>query len=297
MDRLAWLEWRHKGIGSSDAPAIHGKSPYKTALELWREKMGPVQPEKEMNFAMQKGVRLEPLMRLRFSSIMAKHLGAVDFVVENLVMAEFDFMRASLDGVIDHPVIGRIGIECKYAGASVLHTLANNGNDLRAVREDYWIQMQHQMLVGNLQMSYFVAVSDEYVDKSGNLIKDPYHFRVDRDEEFMKEHLKASIKFWNPKRAPDATDEDVAEITKGASVARRFIRLSKKKKEVEKQLDELKKTLISYAKHPKNICHGVSITKVERAGSVDYSKIPELQNVDLEKFRKPSTEYWKVGGE
>ena len=35
-----WLDWRKKGIGSSDAPIIMGVSPWKTPFELWEEKTG-----------------------------------------------------------------------------------------------------------------------------------------------------------------------------------------------------------------------------------------------------------------
>ena len=36
------LEWRHQGIGASDAPTIMGENPWKTAPELLHEKCGPV---------------------------------------------------------------------------------------------------------------------------------------------------------------------------------------------------------------------------------------------------------------
>lgn len=40
LDRGQWLEVRQGGIGSSDAAAAVGLSPYKSQLELWLEKTG-----------------------------------------------------------------------------------------------------------------------------------------------------------------------------------------------------------------------------------------------------------------
>jgi hypothetical protein len=38
---------------------------------------------------------------------------------------------------------------------------------------------------------------------------------------------------------------------------------------------------------------GVKIMKITTKGSVDYSAIPELEGVDLEKYRKTSKENWR----
>jgi hypothetical protein len=39
---------------------------------------------------------------------------------------------------------------------------------------------------------------------------------------------------------------------------------------------------------------GISLTKVFKKGNIDYSKIPELKGVDLEKYRKPIQESWRI---
>ena len=40
MDEETWLEYRRKGIGGSDAAAVLGVSPYKTARDVYFEKLG-----------------------------------------------------------------------------------------------------------------------------------------------------------------------------------------------------------------------------------------------------------------
>lgn len=41
----AWLEFRKKGIGGSDAAAILGLSPFKTNVQVWEEKTGRRVPD------------------------------------------------------------------------------------------------------------------------------------------------------------------------------------------------------------------------------------------------------------
>ena len=42
-----WHNARHKGIGGSDVASILGLNPYKTNVELWREKTGRTKPRLE----------------------------------------------------------------------------------------------------------------------------------------------------------------------------------------------------------------------------------------------------------
>src|SRR5262245_35427289 len=56
-DKATWLEWRRQDITASDIGAICGRSPYKTALMIWAEKAGEVEPEE--NAAMRAGRWLE----------------------------------------------------------------------------------------------------------------------------------------------------------------------------------------------------------------------------------------------
>ena len=54
-----WLEWRHKGLGASDASTIMGENRFKSAAQLLQEKRGPAQ-DFGQNAAMARGTELEP---------------------------------------------------------------------------------------------------------------------------------------------------------------------------------------------------------------------------------------------
>lgn len=69
-NRSEWLEERRKGLGASEAAAAVGLSPWKTNVQLWREKTGRSDPEdisgKE---AVQFGVRAEGSVRRVFAAM------------------------------------------------------------------------------------------------------------------------------------------------------------------------------------------------------------------------------------
>ena len=59
-------------------------------------------------------------------------------------------------------------------------------------------------------------------------------------------------------------------------------------------LDDAKKRLADLAGETNAKGYGVTVTKVVRKGSIDYAKVPDLNGVDLEEYRKKGSEYWKV---
>src|SRR5262245_42846183 len=60
-----WREWRHNGIGASDASTIMGENPFKSAAQLLQEKRGLAQ-DSYQNAAMARGIELEPEARRRY---------------------------------------------------------------------------------------------------------------------------------------------------------------------------------------------------------------------------------------
>jgi putative phage-type endonuclease len=64
QERANWLEERRKGIGSSDAPAILGHSPDRSALHVYLEKIGELQSED--NEAKMSGRMLEDYVAARY---------------------------------------------------------------------------------------------------------------------------------------------------------------------------------------------------------------------------------------
>ena len=62
MSRGEWLACRRQGIGGSDAAAVLGISPFRTARDLYFDKLGfPIEAGEENWVALEMGRLLEPL--------------------------------------------------------------------------------------------------------------------------------------------------------------------------------------------------------------------------------------------
>lgn len=297
QDREKWLKWRQDGIGSSDAAAIMGFSPYKTEQQIFEDKVADV-IEETNSFIMQKGNELEPIARSQFAArFNMEHDADETFDAKLCVMTELPFMRASLDGSSKD---GKTIIECKYQGKQN-HADVGQGK----VVKHYWIQIQHQLLVSGAERAFLVSIND---GKSKNIF---YH-EIRPDENYLKQHIARLTDFWarvtkykmgNKDMKPAASDADFVEV-KGDSPV---IRLVEKWKQLKTQQDltekqiEILKTEIMQIKpaHPKVHIAGVNIVLTERKGTIKYDKIPELKDVDLEKYRGMGSTYYtmKLAGE
>lgn len=63
LTRPEWLEYRRKGLGGSDAAAVLNLSPFRTARDLYFDKLGIVTADDQANWvALEVGNLLEPLV-------------------------------------------------------------------------------------------------------------------------------------------------------------------------------------------------------------------------------------------
>lgn len=268
----SWTQWRKKGIGSSDAPVIMGTSPWKTPLQLWEEKLGLTKGF-QGNFATQRGHELEPKARAAFELEMGHDFPPI--LAEHM---NFPFIRASLDGFCKE--LDAI-LEIKCPGKDD-HDLAKSGK----VPEKYWPQIQHQLLVTGASKCYYYS----YDGESGVKVE------VLPDTQYCEKLLKAEIEFWDlveNKIQPKLSDKDVTVIEDRelGLVAELYAKTDAEIKALEKKLEGLKAALVEKCDHPKTKIGKLIITRTVRAGSVDYSKVPQLEGVDLDKYRKEPTSY------
>lgn len=270
-----WLEMRRRHIGASDAAAIMGTSPWTSAYQLWQEKLG-LTPPKETNYAMQRGIELEPIARAAYNKLTGNM--ASPKVVFN---DERSYMMASLDGL---SMDGQTIVEIKCPGKKDHDTAAQG-----LVPEKYKAQLQHQLAcIGLDHLHYF-----SYSEDSCHLVE------VVRDEEYIQSLLLAEDKFWQciqSLSAPELTDRDCPE-----RLDEEFILIAEECKEVSIQLkffkekeDHLRKLLIAMANNQSCRSSDTTVRKSVRRGLVDYKSIPELQGVDLELYRKKPIETWKI---
>lgn len=288
-DRDEWLEWRKKGIGSSDAACVWGKSPYKTRHELGEEKRGKDIRESKTNWAMNKGNELEPIARQKLAALLNIENGTDEtFDAKIVVMKDYPFMRASLDGCSKD---GSVIAEFKFMGKEK-HLAVLKGE----IPEHYRIQVMHQLLVSGADYCWFASFDGETL----------HTHKIERDASFMVDHLELCKEFWSlveqDKPQPISDDDFKTIRVKGATaLAYGWKQIKRQIEELEAKEEEMRNELIKLADHPRCKIDDVRIISYPgNRGTIDYTKVmklPEISSlgIDLEQFRKPNGKpYHKV---
>ena len=136
-----WLAWRRKGVGGSDVAAALGLSPYRTARELYYDKIGvvPAVEGEDKSITFEIGHLLEDVV----AKIFAKKTGLSVYQDQKMFQHPlFPFMLADVDRFIHLPN-GDTGIlECKTAHYDTQYLWANG-----AVPRHYELQVKHYIFL------------------------------------------------------------------------------------------------------------------------------------------------------
>ncbi len=160
-DRESWLQWRHNGLGSSDAPAVMGVSRFTKPEELLEKKSQPMAVEDDSNsYIKDRGNKIEQIVRRLYE----EHMG-MEFKAMSCQNIEHPFMLATLDGV--DPGLNLM-IEIKLL-ASVNPDKPNYETagciKWREVKKgvvpiDYYPQIQHQLAVTEIEACVFIGLME-----------------------------------------------------------------------------------------------------------------------------------------
>jgi putative phage-type endonuclease len=269
-----WLSLRRTKIGASDAPVIMGVSPWKTPYQLWLEKLNLFQ--QPVTWQMKEGLRKEEEARQEFERI----TGIIVFP-QVLVSEEHEFMMASLDGI---DIEFKTAVEIKCPGEKD-HEVAMSG----IVPTKYYPQLQQQMFVANLdKMFYFSRYKDSSklieIYRNDSYIDD----LISKEKEFFycMEHLEA----------PELTQNDYKERNDDIwnQTAQKWLSINSQIKDLEKQELEIRKSLEDMSGKSNTKGGGISLYQSVRKGQIDYKSIPEIQNVNLEKYRKENSSFLRI---
>jgi putative phage-type endonuclease len=173
--RTEWLERRRQGIGGSDAAAIVGLNPFKSAFEVYAEKVG-VAPDREDNEAMRQGRDLEEYVAARFTEATGKKVRRKSAMLRG---AEYPFMLANVDRMLTGSLIG---LECKTTGAFSLKRFKNGDYP-----PEYYCQCVHYMAVTGAPMWYLAVL---------HLGRGFEVYEIQRDEAEIKALAEAEREFW-----------------------------------------------------------------------------------------------------
>ena len=139
---------RSKHIGSSDIAAIIGVSPWKTALQLYEEKLGISDPEysPEKETRLKRGTRFEPLIIAQYAE---EHHSNIVSTNQRYTHIEYPFMAAEIDA--EEAIDGAedqdnwiLNLEIKSASSFMSKKFGEQGTD--DIPDYYAAQVTYGML-------------------------------------------------------------------------------------------------------------------------------------------------------
>jgi len=276
-----WLKWRERGLGGSDIASVLGLSPYKTAYRLLQEKRGVVKPDDKPNFAMERGNRFEPVARSHVELLSGKA-----WPPALVVHPVHEYLRVSLDGQCGDEIL-----EIKVPSEKLLREVQTKG--LGGVPDYYIVQMQLQLMCTGAKRCLFFIFHPEKTETASCW--------VEPSPQWFARIEKAAAEFWGwvteGNGEPALEDKDYIELDdrRFLDAAKEYRDITKTIKILEEKLEIAKAHIIEQAKvHPAIRGGGIKCSGFMVKGNVDYAKVPALQGVDLEPYRKPARKQYKV---
>lgn len=141
--REQWLAERRKGLGSSDAAAVLGLNPFKSALTVWLEKLHPdMLPEPENRELLDFGNDVEPAIARAYERATGRAVTMPNGLP--FVHPEFPELMASPDRMVANFSVEKRLVELKWE-SKFSDKFGAPGSD--EVPDAYLIQAAHQMAV------------------------------------------------------------------------------------------------------------------------------------------------------
>lgn len=268
-----WLNLRKTKITATDASIIMGVNHWKTPLQLYYEKTSLDIKPPYKNEKMQRGIDLEPLARGLFCA-KTRHKMIPKVLVK-------DWTMASLDGINAWNEV----LEIKCPGDKD-HVLACAG----IIPEHYYPQLQHQIYVAGAEKAFYFS----FDGFDGVIVE------VLRNDDYIAKMLVEEKKFYDcivNKTPPEASEDDYIDRIEEpgwAILAIRWKELSEQLEQIIEDQENIRTQLIELCQGQNSKGLGIKMSHIQRRGNIDYSRIPELKNLDLEKYRKPSTTNWRI---
>jgi putative phage-type endonuclease len=273
-----WLQWRKTVITATECPIILGSSPWSTPYKCWQRKLGLIEEQKTNDF-MERGKRLEPIARDRFIKKMGINMTPV--VVES---SEYEFLGASLDGISDDR---KYILEVKSGGHKLLQSALEG-----TIPEYYMHQMQHQLLVtGAEKCFYLVTHEDEEKEVILEVFKNP-----DFEREFLPKARAfwKGIAFFEPPHLMESDYRHMEDDLDWAQYSKMYLETDAALKALSEKKDYLRKKLIELCANENCSGRGIKVIKTIMKGRIAYDEIPQIKDIDLDKYRKSSSTVWKV---
>ena len=193
IEKKEWLRYRNGGLGGSDAGAVCGLNPYRTAMEVYYDKTSD-EIEEIDNEAMRQGREFEEYVARRFMEATGKKVRRANALYYD---ERYPFMYADVDRLV---VGENAGLECKTASPYMADQWKGGKIPL-----SYQIQCYHYMSVFQAD-AWYIAV----------LIygKEFQFHRIERDEAVISDLIHIEKNFWK-----DHVEKKILPEPDGSKVA------------------------------------------------------------------------------
>ena len=197
MIREAWLKNRGTMIGGSDASAIIGLNPYKSSLDVWREKTGQAMPEDIGHKPyVQYGIQAEQYLTALFALDHPRYQVAAntDYTVRR--NPQYPFIGGTLDGDLVEIETGRRGV-LEIKTTEILNSMhREKWND--KIPDNYYIQVLHYLLATGWDFAILKAQLKTVYD-GADVRLNTRHYVIERADvlEDLDYLLKQEIEFWS----------------------------------------------------------------------------------------------------
>jgi len=183
---------RNVGIGGSDVAAILGMSPYKSALELWAEKVGHTENSTRDAIHLRFGHHVEPFVANEFERLTklhtVEHTCAIHHPENNFMYAHVDRFvveEAWAPAVVDGVVVAKSLLECKTASVFNKDEWGQAGSD--EIPKAYLLQCIWYMAMTGCSTAHVAVLI-------GNA--DFRIYQINRQEKLERMVIDQAKRFW-----------------------------------------------------------------------------------------------------
>lgn len=195
--REEWLKAREGKIGGSDAGSILGMTPWRSNVDLYREKIGLQDPaDLSENPLVQYGIKAEPLIRELFRI----DYPALQVLYEENNMftnTDYPWAHVSLDAWLEEGETGKRGV-LEIKTATVSSSLAAAKWKDNNLPQSYFAQVLHEMAVYNADFAYLrallhyprdgepdrISIKDYYIDRKE--VEEDIAYLMAKEKEFSE---------------------------------------------------------------------------------------------------------------
>ena len=174
-----WHDERRRGIGGSEVAAIMGVSPWKTARDVWEEKVG-LSSGTETTPIMELGTYLEAFVASRYEQQTGRK---VQQRHQQFVHPDHDFLRANIDREILKDPRGVGILEIKAMGSYPFRQ-----TKLYGLPDYYALQLQHYLMITGRSWGSFAIMNRDNADI--------LWFDVEPNVEIHARIIEACSEFW-----------------------------------------------------------------------------------------------------